>query len=60
MFSICITFWPGKLSWPIRPIRLGAICDENQVAQRRDVRIEPLKAWHDVISLEFISYLMMF
>ena len=24
------------------------------------VRIEPLKAWHDVINLEFIIYLMMF
>ena len=23
------------------------------------VRIEPLKAWHDVINLEFIIYLMM-
>ena len=23
-------------------------------------RIEPLKAWHDVINLEFIFYLMMF
>ena len=25
-----------------------------------DARIEPLKAWHDVINLEFIIYLMMF
>ena len=24
-----------------------------------NVRIEPLKAWHDVIDLEFIIYLMM-
>ena len=23
-------------------------------------KIEPLKAWHDVTNLEFISYLMMF
>ena len=25
-----------------------------------NVRIEPLKAWHNVIDLEFIIYLMMF
>ena len=25
-----------------------------------NVRIEPLKAWHNVINLEFIIYLMMF
>ena len=24
------------------------------------IRVEPLKAWHDVINLEFIIYLMMF
>ena len=46
-----------ELSWLMG---LSAICDEYQVAQWRDVRIEPLKAWHDVINLEFISYLMMF
>ena len=26
----------------------------------RVVMIEPLKAWHDIINLEFIIYLMMF
>ena len=25
-----------------------------------NVRIEPLKTWHDIINLEFITYLMMF
>ena len=29
-------------------------------AKGSSVRIEPLKAWHDVINLEFIIYLMMF
>ena len=46
-----------KLSWPIGS---GAIYDANQAALWCDVMIEPSKAWHDVINLEFISYLMMF
>ena len=29
-------------------------------AKGSSVSIEPLKAWHDVIDLEFIIYVMMF
>ena len=46
-----------EFSWLIGP---SVICDKNQATQQRDVGIEPLKALHDVINLEFIYYLMMF
>ena len=32
----------------------------DRVRYMTHVRIKPLKAWHDVINLEFIIYLMMF
>ena len=48
-----------KLLWLIG---LGLIYDENHTRQWRDqsVSIKPLKAWHDVINLEFIIYIMIF
>ena len=35
-------------------------CTLNDLRLGMDVRIKPLKAWHDVTDLEFIIYLMIF
>ena len=53
IFLLCVTIGVGSIYYPF------SMClrVRHEVLH---VRIEPLKAWHDVINLEFIIYLVMF